>query len=61
MNRENREKPTLDISLDYGAFEQQDYEALESSLEPHFRVGGGRTIELSEVDVAHAVVRSFKR
>jgi hypothetical protein len=34
-------KPELEITLDYGPFEQEDFQSLQEQLEPHFRVGGG--------------------
>ena len=54
---QNREKPGIEITLDHGYFDPEDFQSLARQLEPHFRVGGGTFIELSDVETLHAVVQ----
>lgn len=51
------ERPAIEITVAWSYLGQEDYEAVEAELQPHFRVSGGVAYELSEVEVAHVVVQ----
>jgi hypothetical protein len=48
---QDADKPTLELSLSWGDYDQETWEATAEQLRPYFRVGGGLAIELSEAEL----------